>query len=137
MLEWDEFTSFCDMRRKSHIAPPPRSLTPPPERLAPVDPGPSTSWVTWSPDAVASTGPQIDAGPSTEDPWVVNPSDTLAAAEPTPPNPRGQLSCILLHQSKLTFFFQILFAGLGNLRYTSTLIMPCSTYLPVSRGGNW
>lgn len=91
MLEWGEFTSFCEMRRKSHIAPPPRSITPPPERLAPVDSGPSTSWTSWSSEAVASTGPQINAVSSTGDPWVVDPSDILPAAEPTVPNPRDPL----------------------------------------------
>jgi hypothetical protein len=89
MLEWHEFTSFCEMRRKSHVVPPPQSLTPPPERLVPVEPGPSSSWTSWSPEDLASAGPQIDARPSTEDPWVVNPSDTQPAAEPTAPNPRG------------------------------------------------
>ncbi|KAG2740339.1 hypothetical protein P692DRAFT_20753428 [Suillus brevipes Sb2] len=90
MLEWGEFTSFCEMRRKSHVAPPLRSITPPPERLAPVEPGPSTSWTSWSSEAVASAGPQINTESSTEDPWVVNPSDNLPVAEPIAVNPRGQ-----------------------------------------------
>jgi ribosomal protein L24 len=90
MLEWGEFTSFCEMRRKSHVAPPLRSITPPPERLAPVEPGPSTSWTSWSSEAVASAGPQINTESSTEDPWVVNPSDNLPVPEPIAVNPRGQ-----------------------------------------------
>ncbi|KAG1726609.1 hypothetical protein EDD22DRAFT_961390 [Suillus occidentalis] len=102
MLEWHEFTSFCEMCRKSHVVPPPRSLTPPPERLIPVEPSPSSSWTSWSPEDLASAGPQIDTGPSTEDPWVVNPSDTQPAAEPTAPNPH---------------------AGLGTFQSTSTLTM--------------
>ncbi|KAG2737566.1 hypothetical protein P692DRAFT_20883431 [Suillus brevipes Sb2] len=71
MLEWGEFTSFCEMCRKSHITPPPQSITPPPERLVP-----------------------IDAGSSTEDPWVVNPSDSLPVAEPTAVNPQNPLICL-------------------------------------------
>ncbi|KAG2745668.1 hypothetical protein P692DRAFT_20876889 [Suillus brevipes Sb2] len=52
----------------------------------------SSSWTSWSPEALTSTGPQIDTVPSTEDPWVVNPSDTLPAAEPIALNPHNLLS---------------------------------------------
>ncbi|KAG1780895.1 hypothetical protein EV702DRAFT_1042602 [Suillus placidus] len=86
MLEWDEFTSFCKMHKKSHIAPPPQSIMPHPERIAPIEPGPSSSWTSWSPEALASFALQTDARPSTEDPWVVNPSDSMPAAEPIAPN---------------------------------------------------
>ncbi|KAG2751374.1 hypothetical protein P692DRAFT_20872471 [Suillus brevipes Sb2] len=91
MLKCGEFTSFYEMCRKLYIAPPPQSITPPPERLIPVQPGPFTSWTSWYSDVVASMGLQIDAGSSTENPWVVNPSDSLPVAELTAVNLRNPL----------------------------------------------
>ncbi|KAG1721948.1 uncharacterized protein EDB91DRAFT_1256292 [Suillus paluster] len=82
VLEYYDLLSFCDTRRRSFLPPEPRSVTPPPERIAPSVslPGPSSSsWTSWSADAVFNHS-QTDiptAGPSspTPNPWVVNPDD--------------------------------------------------------------
>ncbi|KAG2336096.1 hypothetical protein BDR05DRAFT_1006165 [Suillus weaverae] len=92
MLEWHDFTAFCEMRRKSYVGPPPRSITPPPEKITPVESGSSHQWASWSPEVLAAFSSQTDnACPSTEDPWTVNPSDSVAAVEPVEPNPRDPI----------------------------------------------
>lgn len=82
MLEYYDLLSFCDTRQKSYVAAKPRSVTPPPERIAPSVslPGPpSSSWTSWSADALLNhSEPDIPtAGPSssTPNPWVVNADD--------------------------------------------------------------
>jgi hypothetical protein len=82
MMEFDKFTLFCEIRRKSHIAPPS-------ERIAPTQPGPSSSWTSWTPEALALSEPQTNVGPLTADSWVVDPSDTVLGL--SPPNP-----CVIL-----------------------------------------
>jgi hypothetical protein len=69
---------------------PPQSVTPPLERIAPsaLASGSAITWETWSPEVLTVMSLQNDnAGPSTEDPWTVNSSDTVV--EPTPPKPRS------------------------------------------------
>ncbi|KAG2038738.1 hypothetical protein BDR03DRAFT_981276 [Suillus americanus] len=93
MLEWNDFTSFCEMRRRSYLAAPPRSVTPPPEKLPPpvADPGAPSIWADWSPEVLAAYSSQPD-GPSssTESPWTVNASDVQDTAE-LQPKPRDAL----------------------------------------------
>ncbi|KAG1758049.1 hypothetical protein EDB19DRAFT_1822956 [Suillus lakei] len=82
MLEYFDLLSFCETRKRLFLAPEPRSVTPPPERIAPSVslPGPSSSsWTSWSADALSNhsetdiptTGPSF----STFDLWVVNADD--------------------------------------------------------------
>ncbi|KAG2129750.1 hypothetical protein DEU56DRAFT_915012 [Suillus clintonianus] len=85
MLEGLELASFCEMRRRSYFAPPPRSTTPPVEKetvpssslVSLTGPSPSSSnvWSTWSAssevdkarDATLSVNPTS----STHDSWTV------------------------------------------------------------------
>jgi hypothetical protein len=92
MLEWSDFTSFCEMRRKSYVALPPRSITPPPEKTASssADRGQSFTWASWSQEDLAETSSQTE---TTEDPWTVNTHDIAESAQP---NPRGMFLLILL-----------------------------------------
>ncbi|KAG2740070.1 hypothetical protein P692DRAFT_20754315, partial [Suillus brevipes Sb2] len=84
-----DMLSFCEMRRKSYLAPQPRSVTPPPEKahssssVAIAAPGTSSSaWTNWttSPDDQASSPlPSIDPSTLTADPnpWTVDTGDIL------------------------------------------------------------
>lgn len=94
-LEYHDMISFCDMRRKSFLTPPPRSVTPPPELIAPsrIDldqPAASSSsvWTTWSDvqstdDRVSNDSPITQVAPAMPDPWAVDNTDVedvIAAA---------------------------------------------------------
>ncbi|KAG1721950.1 uncharacterized protein EDB91DRAFT_1088302 [Suillus paluster] len=95
MLEWNDFTSFCEMRRQSFLPVSLRSVTPPPEKTTPsaLDPGSSVPWVTWSPEVLAAMSSQTEnAGSATEDPWTFNASDAAdAVVETTQPKPRDPI----------------------------------------------
>ncbi|KAG1884841.1 uncharacterized protein F5891DRAFT_989939 [Suillus fuscotomentosus] len=84
ILDYNDMLLFCEMRKRSFITPKTRSVTPPPERLAPsrADPGPSTSssgvaWTSWS-DAqdddppTSNNDPVTDLASTTPDPWAVD-----------------------------------------------------------------
>ncbi|KAG1758513.1 hypothetical protein EDD22DRAFT_849956 [Suillus occidentalis] len=90
MLEGSNLISFCDMQKRSYVAPPPRSVTPPVE-AAPsgssasiTDPGPSSSngWVTWSAstgdiDAVHDPASSINPSSSISDPWTIDRQESI------------------------------------------------------------
>ncbi|KAG1858586.1 hypothetical protein C8R48DRAFT_775023 [Suillus tomentosus] len=95
MLEGLELASFCEMRKRSYLAPPARSTTPPVEKetnpssslisITGPNPAPSNVWSTWSasseaeaPDPTSS----IDPTSSTHDPWTVDAQDTEAEKLP-------------------------------------------------------
>lgn len=89
MLEGPELITFCEMRKRSYLAPPPRSTTPPVEKEKVASSsvvsltGPSSSssntWSTWSerPDADKAYSPTSTANPpsATHDPWAVDTQD--------------------------------------------------------------
>ncbi|KAG1825224.1 hypothetical protein DFJ58DRAFT_738560 [Suillus subalutaceus] len=89
MLEGIDMLSFCEMRRKSYLAPQPRSVTPPPEKAhsssltAIADPGTfSSAWTNWttSPeDQACSPLPSINPSSLTADPkpWTVDTLDNI------------------------------------------------------------
>lgn len=88
MLEWNDFTSFCEMCRRSYVAPPAQSIMPPPGKITQsvIDPGPSI-WASWSPKVLATYSPQ----PSTSaDPWTVDPSNINDAVEKVQPKPHSK-----------------------------------------------
>ncbi|KAG1892961.1 uncharacterized protein F5891DRAFT_986285 [Suillus fuscotomentosus] len=99
MLEGPELTAFCEMRKRSYLAPPPRSTTPPVEKekiasspvvyLTGPSSSPSNAWSTWSEslDVDKAYNPTSTANPtslSTHDPWAVDTQN--AEAENLPDN---------------------------------------------------
>ncbi|KAG1844931.1 hypothetical protein DFJ58DRAFT_731007 [Suillus subalutaceus] len=87
MLEGTEMLSFCEIRRKLYLAPPPRSVTPPPEKIhsslsaSTIDKSSST-WTTWtsSSEDIVTAGNPSSLSPSqaaAPDPWSVNINDVL------------------------------------------------------------
>ena len=106
MLEGPELAAFCEMRKRSYLAPPPRSTTPPVEKenVAPSSvvslTGPSSSpsyaCSTWSEssDADKAYNPTSTANPtsSTHDPWAVDTQD--AEAENLPDGGEFSISAI-------------------------------------------
>jgi hypothetical protein len=87
MLEGTEMLSFCEIRRKSYLAPPPRSVTPPPEKIhsslsaSTIDKS-SSAWTTWtsSSEDIVTAGNPSSLSPSqaaAPDPWSVNINDAL------------------------------------------------------------
>ncbi|KAG1787811.1 uncharacterized protein HD556DRAFT_1448317 [Suillus plorans] len=96
MLEGPELASFCEMRRRSYLAPPPRSTTPPVEQeknpssslvsLAGPSPSPSNEWSNWSAssevDKIYDSTSSVNPTSSTHDPWAVDAQDTEAENSP-------------------------------------------------------
>ncbi|KAG1889804.1 uncharacterized protein F5891DRAFT_1198328 [Suillus fuscotomentosus] len=72
MLEGPELISFCVMRKKSYLAPPCRSTTPPYEKI------PSSSSTSITEPIPSSSDPSLSVNPntSTSDPWTVDKLDT-------------------------------------------------------------
>ncbi|KAG1836179.1 hypothetical protein DFJ58DRAFT_847121 [Suillus subalutaceus] len=96
MLEGPDMTSFCEMRKRSFLAPPPCSITPPVETLpssssaSMTGPIPSSSnvWSSWSahPGGVdAAQDPLLSIQPSssTLQPWSVDKNDTQDSNDAT------------------------------------------------------
>lgn len=86
MLERHEMISFCEMRQKSYLKPPPRCITPPPSTIASSSSLtsssalPSSAW-TANPediDGAINQSLAVNSSNSSEsmyDPWIVNPED--------------------------------------------------------------
>ncbi|KAG1885840.1 uncharacterized protein F5891DRAFT_1201663 [Suillus fuscotomentosus] len=88
MLEGPELISFCDMRKKSYLAPPCRSITPPPEKapssslasnIGPI-PSSSSGWSTWSGssgglDVTQDSSSSVNPISSTHQAWTIDQLD--------------------------------------------------------------
>ncbi|KAG2122206.1 hypothetical protein BD769DRAFT_1746834 [Suillus cothurnatus] len=68
MLQGPELVSFCNMRKRSFVSPPPRSVTPPVE-MAP----------TGSSTFITGPGPSSSNGSSISDPWTIDLNDSIDA----------------------------------------------------------
>ncbi|KAG1836146.1 hypothetical protein DFJ58DRAFT_847138 [Suillus subalutaceus] len=81
MLKGIDMVSFCEMRGRSYLAPQPRSVTPPPEKVLPsssvaiADPSTSSSMWTASPEDQASN--PLPSMTAQLNPWTVNSNDIL------------------------------------------------------------
>ncbi|KAG2113777.1 uncharacterized protein F5147DRAFT_650196 [Suillus discolor] len=88
MLEGSEWSLFCELRKRSYLAPPPRSITPPIEKdpssssgsiTGPILPS-SNAWPAWSAssggaDVVQSPLSSTDPNSSTPNAWTVDELD--------------------------------------------------------------
>ncbi|KAG1907980.1 uncharacterized protein F5891DRAFT_974570 [Suillus fuscotomentosus] len=88
MLEGPELISFCDMWKKSYLAPPCRSITPPPEKapssslasnIGPI-PSSSSGWSTWSRssgglDVTQDSSSSVNPISSTHQAWTIDQLD--------------------------------------------------------------
>ncbi|KAG1901573.1 uncharacterized protein F5891DRAFT_1187430 [Suillus fuscotomentosus] len=86
---------------KSYVTAPPKSITPPLERITPSALASclAITWETWSPEVLTAISLQNNnVGPSTEDPWTVNSSDTII--KPTPPKPCNPICWLKEHASQ-------------------------------------
>ncbi|KAG1863910.1 hypothetical protein F4604DRAFT_1683524 [Suillus subluteus] len=117
ILEYHDMVSFCETRKRSFLTPSARSVTPPPERLAPsrVDPSMSGSssgvaWTSWSDGqdlhpSSPNDDPITGLASATPDPWAVDNNDVQdiieAAAQKLAEKP-GPLSW--LQEYSPTFF---------------------------------
>ncbi|KAG1744338.1 hypothetical protein EDD22DRAFT_958636 [Suillus occidentalis] len=84
ILEGPDMLSFCEMRRRSYLAPQPRSITPPPEKVAsslsasianPTVSSPTFTWTTWnasSEDLDTTGNPASTLNTAQLDPWTVD-----------------------------------------------------------------
>ncbi|KAG1847298.1 hypothetical protein C8R48DRAFT_677640 [Suillus tomentosus] len=92
MLEGPDLISFCDMRRRSYLMLPARSITPPVEitpsgsstSITDLSPSSSNGWASWSAspgdvDMVHDPASSINPSTSTSDPWAVDSRDTIDA----------------------------------------------------------
>jgi hypothetical protein len=86
MLEGLELASFCDMRKKSYLAPPCRSVTPPVEKVPSsssvfiANSTPSSDvWSSWSasPNNIDMGHGPVNSISSTSDPWAVDLQDSI------------------------------------------------------------
>ncbi|KAG2737713.1 hypothetical protein P692DRAFT_20761114 [Suillus brevipes Sb2] len=86
MLQGPELVSFCDMRKRSYLAPPPRSVTPPVEHTLSSSSAsitdsslpPSNGWTAWSSSVGAEHDPPSSDNPSSSSalqPWSVDALD--------------------------------------------------------------
>ncbi|KAG2362079.1 hypothetical protein BDR07DRAFT_1485204 [Suillus spraguei] len=89
MLQGPELASFCEMKKRSYLAPPPQSTIPPIEKetvpssllvsLTDPSPSPSNVWSTWSAssevDKAHDATLSINPTSSTHDPWTVDAQD--------------------------------------------------------------
>ncbi|KAG2750769.1 hypothetical protein P692DRAFT_20728873 [Suillus brevipes Sb2] len=88
ILQGPELISFCDMRKRSYLAPPPRSITPPVETIASSSsdsithptPSSTSAWSTWSAhpegaDAAQSPSASVNPSSSTFQAWNVDEHD--------------------------------------------------------------
>ncbi|KAG2047192.1 hypothetical protein BDR06DRAFT_976911 [Suillus hirtellus] len=92
MLEGPDLISFCNMRRRSYLMLPARSITPPVEitpsglstSITDLSPSSSNGWASWSTspgdvDMVHDPASSINPSTSTSDPWAVDSWDTIDA----------------------------------------------------------
>ncbi|KAG1851801.1 hypothetical protein C8R48DRAFT_777751 [Suillus tomentosus] len=93
IFEGNDLVSFCDMRQKSYlIAQPPRSITPPPEKIVPSSsitnvsslssdvlshwtPNPEDIDLALSPSELATDNQTANLNSSASDPWTINEGD--------------------------------------------------------------
>ncbi|KAG1864786.1 hypothetical protein F4604DRAFT_1928588 [Suillus subluteus] len=92
MLQGPELVSFCDMRKRSYLAPPPRSVTPPVEQIPSSSSAsvtdsslpPSNGWSAWSSSADVEHDPSSSLNPSSSSalqPWSVDALDIRDSIE--------------------------------------------------------
>ncbi|KAG2155024.1 uncharacterized protein EDB93DRAFT_1102015 [Suillus bovinus] len=114
MLEGPELASFCEMRRRSYLALPPRSTTPPVKQeqnpssslvsLTGPSPSPFNEWSTWSAssevDKTHDSTLSINPTSSIQDPWTVDAQDTEAENS----QDSGPLPWLMSKEFSLKFF---------------------------------
>ncbi|KAG2129391.1 hypothetical protein BD769DRAFT_1387344 [Suillus cothurnatus] len=92
MLQGPELVSFCDMRKRSYLAPPPRSVTPPAEKIPSSSSAsitdsslaPFNGWSTWSSSVDVEHDPSSSVNPSlssTLQAWSVDALDIRDSIE--------------------------------------------------------
>ncbi|KAG1856447.1 hypothetical protein F4604DRAFT_1685475 [Suillus subluteus] len=142
MLEGPDLISFCEMRKRSYLAPPPRSTTPPVEMekvplsslVSLTGVRPSTAWSTWSASADTidvTNDPMLSVNPtaSISDPWTVDAQDSIdAEAKNLPDN--GPLPWLMTKEfsSKLLTYHALLKVSPSFLRgklYKRFVSMAC------------
>ncbi|KAG1763902.1 hypothetical protein EV702DRAFT_1205303 [Suillus placidus] len=92
MLQGPELVSFCDMRKRSYLAPPPRSVTPPVKHIPSSSSAsvtdsslpPSNGWTAWSSSVDVEHDPSLSVNPSSSSalqPWSVDALDIQNSIE--------------------------------------------------------